>query len=186
MADKDFEVSATHLAGMVKAAAKLGVMDKVRPKVSAATLAVMDAPYSAKWHPSQALVELSDALRIECGEQAFTEAVYVMTSESFGPIVTPMLKIALTITGRTPATLFARLHESVQLTMRGVNVTWKSTGPQGGVVEVRYPRPIPAEVRFAFEGVFRFVFGLTGHQGKIEAWKHEEGGKLLALTVGWK
>ncbi len=102
-----------------------------------------------------------------------------------GPIVTPMLKIALTLTGRTPATLFARLNDSVQLTMRGVSATWKATGPTGGLVQIRYPRPVSPDVRFAFDGVFRFIFDLTGHQGAVESFSHDEGGRVLSLTVAW-
>jgi hypothetical protein len=179
----DFEVSAMHLNAMARSLELSGVKAAVVARVSPATRDALSSPWGARWQPSIMLEELSMACVAEGGEALLEKVTYDMTKRSFGPIVSPMLKVALALTGRTPKTLLARLDDSVKLAMRGVVITWADTGPRTGTVTVRYPRALDVEVLAAWRGGLTFMFELAGEPGWKVQTSHEAATTFhLALT----
>lgn len=181
-----YEASAVHVAGFVAAARAVGALEPALPHLAPSTRAVLDQPYAAKWVPAAVIQDLTATIAARVGPEVLDELNYRMTKDSLGRLVLPLLKVALTLTGRTPATIFSRLDDSVRVAMKGVRATWESTGPQGGTVRISYPVPPPPVVHLAWRGVFRFGFELTGTRGALDRFEYVDGGKTLVLRVSWR
>jgi len=178
--------SSVHVAGFVAAAKRLGLMDKMLPLLAPETKHVVEHPYDEKWVSAQVIQDLSNCVADAHGPDALDEVNFVMTKDSLGKLVLPMLRVALAITGRSPATIFARLHDSVRVAMKGVSVTWAPNGTNAGRVTLRYPEPVPKVVHYAWRGVFRFAWDLTERQGQLVDARYLDEGKTLELDVSWK
>ena len=127
---------------------------------------MLDHPYDEKWVSAQVIEDLINCLADAHGPDALDEVNFAMTKDSLGKVVLPMLRVALAITGRSPATIFSRLGDSVKVAMKGVEVKWTPDGPNAGRVTLRYPQSMPQVVHYAWRGVFRFAWDLTGRQGR--------------------
>lgn len=174
-----------HVAGFVAAARELGLLEKAEPQLTAETRAVLANPYGAKWVSMHVIQDLTAALARVHGPECLDELNLRMTRNSLGKLVLPMLRVALAITGRSPATIFSRLDDSVKVAMKGVSATWLAKGPNAGMVTLRYPEAPPAVVHHAWRGVFRFGFEITERQGRLTAHRYLDGGKTIELEVEW-
>lgn len=178
-------VSSVHVAGFVAAMKRQGLMEKVFPVLAAETRHVLDHPYDQKWVSAHVIQDLTNSVATAHGPDALDQVNYMMTNDSLGKLVLPMLRVALAITGRSPATIFARLGDSLKVAMKGVTAKWTPEGANAGRVTLTYPEPVPRVVHYAWRGVFRFGFDLTERKGQLVAHRYLDGGKLLELDVSW-
>jgi hypothetical protein len=186
MAARGFEVTSVYVLGFRKALADLGHLDAVVARVDATTRAVLERPFSSRTHSADVLRDLSDALLAVAGPEVFRRHAYLMARDALGRILLPMFKVALALTGRTPATLLARVPDSVQQAMRGVTVTWSSTGPTGGTLAVKYPEPVNRTAEEGWRGTLQFLFELIeGAPGRIARVEWLEGDTLLVMHIAW-
>ncbi len=180
----DWQASSVQLAGLMKQVKARSLDAKVLAKCSPATQEAFKNPYSARWHSGEVLVEFSELLVQEMGQQAFADLNYDMTKASFGPILGPMLQVALAITGRSPATVLARVPTSAEQALKNVKCSWTSTGPKSGTLGFEYPCPIKPDTEHAWRGALRFISELSGSVIKIDK-VDLRGGSALFLFVSW-
>jgi hypothetical protein len=154
--------------GLMKQIKARGLAPKLLAAVSPATRTAFEDPWSAKWHSGEVLVEFSEALVAELGQQGFEALNYDMTKASFGPILGPMVQVALAITGRSPATLFARVPAAIEQALKNVKCVWTSTGATSGELRFEYPCAIKPDTEYAWRGALRFVSELCGNTNPIE------------------
>lgn len=178
-----YEVSAMYVSGLLKALKEHGLLEQVLAGVSPATRAVAAAPFKQRWHPGTVTEELSFAVPRLADAQRLEDVTYEMAKRSFGPIVTPMIKVAMALTGSSPATIFSRLQEATDVAVRGLDITWLPLGPTRGEVKVGYPWPIPAEVEPVWRGTLRFAFELARTDGRVE--KATLTDRTVTLPVAW-
>lgn len=165
----DFEVSAMNLGGLVKALKARGLFERVKAEVRPETRAVLEDPMSARWHPSPVALDAWNAVIKVDGPSQYEALNLKLTAESFGPVVRPLLKVALALGGSSPATIFGRLNDAIKVATRGVTVTWTPSGPAAGQVAFEYPCPVPPPVvEFGWRGVMRFGEELTGKTLRFE------------------
>ena len=109
-----------------------------------------------------------------------------MARDSLGKILTPMFKVALALTGRSPATLLSRVPDSVHQVLRGVKATWLPDGSTAGVLRVDYPEPVTAVAADGWRGTLKFLFelieGTPAHIVKIETLNEV---RTLTIHVQW-
>lgn len=180
-----FEVSGMHVAGLAKALEKLGYLPGVLARVSEATRAALERPWDARWHPGAVLVEASDAVVALEGGLALEAMTYEMTRQSFGPVLRPLISVALALTGNDPAALFSRVDESLKVAMRGVDVTWEREG-RGGTLSLTYPIPLPPDSVASWRGVVRFLFELARcSTGRLAHHELLNGLRTLRLRLTW-
>jgi len=164
-----FEVSAMNLSSLVRALQVRGLLEKVLEVVQPETRAVLSNPMQAKWHPGAYAVDTWLAV-IKVGGPAQLEALNLkVTAESFGPIVRPLVKVALALGGSSPATVFSQLNNAVKVATRGVTISWTPESKTSGQVAFNYPQSVPPEVvEHGWRGVMRFTEELTGKTLRFE------------------
>lgn len=178
-----YEVSSVHLSGFVEAARAIGAWDRAQPHLSDTARARLADLKSQRWMPGSLLQEISAAIVKGSGEDVLDRLNYVMTRDSLSKVVLPLIRVALTLTGRTPATIFARLNDLSRVATRGVTITWEGSNASG-VVKVTYPEPPAHTVHVGWRGVFRFAFELTGREGTLTHANYE--GSSVYMHVSWK
>lgn len=174
-----------HIAGFVAAARRLGVFEKALPFLTAETRQVLEHPFDAKWVPARVIQDLTARVAEQYGPECLDPVNFAMTKDSLGKLVLPMLRVALSLTGSSPATVFSRLGDSVKIAMKGVSATWRATDPNAGTVTLRYPEAPPPVVHHAWRGVFRFGFELTAREGRLVAHRYLDEGKTVEFDVAW-
>jgi hypothetical protein len=186
MGTPGFEVTAVYVAGFRKALQDLGLLERVSAKLQPSTKAVLEAPHGARTHDAEVLRDLSDTLYALAGAEVFQQHAYLMARDSLGKILIPMFKVALALTGRTPATLLSRVPDSVHQALRGVKATWEPDGPNAGRLRVDYPQPVPSAAADGWRGTLRFLFELLeGKPAHIEAIDLTNGQRTLVIRVRW-
>ncbi|MER2561072.1 MAG: hypothetical protein ABTQ32_10150, partial [Myxococcaceae bacterium] len=103
----DFEVSAMNLAALVKALQADGSAAKVLGRVAPQTRAVLEMPHGQRWHPGVIAVETWGAIIDTSGGPKLEALNLALTRQSFGPIIRPLVKVALALGGSSPATVLA-------------------------------------------------------------------------------
>lgn len=182
----DWKSSAVYLAGLVKAIRSAGLLDAVLARIPPETRQLVDNPYGQRWHPWQHGAALATAVLDVAGPQALEDVTFVMARDSFGPILTPMLKIALTLMGMSPASLFTRVDQSIRPAVQGVTARWERTGEHTGLVSFEYPIVPPPFADTSWRGGLRFMFQLVGLEGQIAPCERRESGRVLVFAVSWR
>lgn len=181
----DFEVSSLNVAAFGKTLAALGQKDAVWARLSPELRRIYDAPHSVKWHPGQVGLEGWLAVVAVGGEALLEELNCRMTASSFGPIVRPLVRTILIISGSSPAGVFKRMGQAVSVALRHVTFDWKPQGDHGGAFVVTYPRPMPPEVVGpGWKGVFRVGSDLTGKDIIVDAFTPESD-RSFRFDVHW-
>lgn len=180
----DWQASAVQVAGLFKQVKLKGLDAKALAKCSPATRAVFENPWSARWHSGETLTEFSRVVVELVGREGFADLNYDMARASFGPILRPMIQVALAITGRSPATVFARVPSSLESALRNVVSTWEPTGKTGGVLRFAYPCVIDPDTEWAWRGAIRFIGELSGTPARIDEAKLIDG-SALQFTLSW-
>ncbi len=177
--------SSVHIVGFVNAANQLGLMERVLPLLTEETRHTLEHPYEAKWVPARIIQDLTSRIAEVFGPEVLDPLNFVMTKDSMGKLVLPMLRVALVLTGRSPASVFARVGDSVKVAMQGVNASWVPKDDTSGRITLRYVQPPPQVVHHAWKGVFRFAFELTNREGQLDAHRYLDAGLTLELDVSW-
>lgn len=186
MAVPGFEVTAIYVAGFRKALQDLGLLEQVSARLQPSTRAVLDAPHSRRTHDAGVLKDLSDTLYAVAGNEVSQQHAYLMARDSLGKILVPMFKVALALTGRTPATLLSRVPDSVHQALRGVKAVWKPEGPNGGALQIDYPEPVTAVAAVTWRGTLRFLFELLeGTPAHIERIDLTNELRTIVIVVRW-
>ncbi len=177
--------SSVHIVGFVNAAQQLELMEKVLPLLTDETRHTLENPYEAKWVPARIIQDLTLRIAQVHGPEILDPLNFLMTKDSMGKMVLPMLRVALAITGRSPASVFARVGESVKVAMQGVDATWAAKNDTSGRITLRYVEAPPQVVHHAWKGVFRFAFELTDREGQLDSHRYLDAGLTLELDVSW-
>lgn len=179
-----WNASAVQVSGVWKQVKQRGAEAKVLARLQPATRAAVENPWSTRWHSGDVLIDLSQCIIDELGVDAFMDLNYDMARDSFGAIVRPLIQVALAITGRSPATVFARIPSGVTSALQHVAVDWKSTSSKGGVLSFTYPSPIRPETEFAWRGALRFLSELSGTPSRVEK-VDLRNGNSLHISLAW-
>lgn len=178
----ELEVSSMHVAGLAKAAAKLGY-DDVVPLLPPAVRASFEAPFSRRWHPAEVMISFSDTLVAKHGADALEKHSYEMTKSSFGAALRPLISVALALMGGNPSALFARVGDGLSLALRGVRVKWRA---EERSLVLQYPMALPDEAVDSWRGVLRFLYELANRpSGGIASHTFSADRRTLTLNLRW-
>lgn len=181
----DYELSGAYVEAVLRSLRSSPHFPAIKEKLAPPVLAMVNNPWSETWHPALHLEAVGDAAFSAIGAAAFEELAYGAVKDRFGPIVLPMLKSTLASTHRSPAAILSKLESVVKVAMQGITISWKADGPNEGLLQVSYPRPVAAHVEGSWRGVLRYAFEVTQATGRIERSRHSPDGAVLQYFVSW-
>lgn len=178
-------MSGMNLAALDKALAAQGKRDEVYALLTPEARAAFQSPHSSRWHPGRFGVEAWLAIVKLGGKQWLEDLNYELTRKSFGPIVKPLVKIALTLSGSSPASVFARLGDATSVALKHVKFEWKAQSPQAGSLTVSYPCAMPPEVvEPGWRGVVRVGAEMTEKTINVDRFEPEND-RRFRFDVSW-
>ncbi len=180
-----FEISSLHLSSVGKALKDAGIHDAAIGSLQPATRAALDEPNLQRWFAGSIVEDVWQTVATHFGFEKLAEINYRVAKQSFGPVVMPVIKVALALSGSSPASVAGRLESMLKLAIREVKIVWAASGANGGTITITYPRPVVAVAEHAWRGVFRFMFEITGRQGGIDRVEVLEGGSQFRFAVRW-
>jgi hypothetical protein len=180
----DYEVSATYFDSLLRGL-KRGTLPQLLEVMDPATQAVVLNVWSDSWQPAVHLEAFGEAVVKVLGPEAFAELAYGAMKDRFEGIIMPMLKRSLETSQRSPSAILSRMTGLVELGMRGLEILWKENRPNGGILQIKYPRPVAAPVEHSWRGVLRFVFEMTQATGKVAEFMHLPDGATLQFRLEW-
>lgn len=176
-------VSAVRVGGLARQLEKRGLTSAVLAHCQPETRAALASPHATREHAGRILMDLNEAIVKELGLEGFADLNYEATRASYGSIVRPVVLIALTLAGRTPATTLSRVPRGLSEVLPGVKGTWTETGAASGRLRIEYPSPVAAHTEYAWRGVLRFVAELSGTPARIDQVAHDGG--TLTFDLSW-
>lgn len=184
---RDFEVSAMNMrafsSGLEASGRRAEVLSKLTPEARAA----YDAPFAVRWHPGRYAVSAWEHTYALGSEPLLTQVNDHVSRNSFGPVVRPLARVALAISGASPATLFSRLGSIVALAVRGLSFGWESRSRTSGSLTVTYPRPVPGHL-LGWPSVIRAGADLAGVPIILDAFRPRDGhpiNTIFTYDVHW-
>lgn len=181
----DYEVSGAYVDGVLRSLKTTRQFPAILASLTPQVREMVENPWSSSWHPALHLEAVGEAAITVLGAPTFEELTYLAVKDRFGPIVLPMVKSTLASSNRSPAAVLSKLEALVKVAMRGLDIIWKADGPQGGLLQVRYPRPVAPHVEGSWRGVLRYLFEVTQSTGRIEKSLHTPAGNTLQYLVAW-
>lgn len=159
-----------------------GLFDAYVARLPPELAEIVRNPWRQRWYGSAQV----EALIAAAGDAALIERLsYEMTAKNFGPIITPMLSVALTLVGASPATVFGRMDSALGLALKNAHCAWEGKGAQAGTLKVIFPRSPFPPADAIWRGVARFIFELAKRpNGKVER-VHRPVPFEVHLDVSW-
>lgn len=165
-----------------------GVLGTVRERVPEETARLIEKPpmpfrYLSSEHIDQLYVAFGEHTD-HAGLVELGRAIAKGTSVS---AVGPVLRMALSLFGGTPAALFGNLDRFFSVATKGISFTWTATGERSGIIDTRFaPGPPPPESATVLEGNLLYGYELCGAPtGVIEQREDLEGGHLVRVRARW-
>jgi hypothetical protein len=179
-----YEVSSTYTGGIVKALRALSLLDdRVTSRLSDEQRAIIKSPWAKGWWPGPVTEGIVQAALEVHGTDALERAGYETVFRSVGPIITPLISVIGAIFGLTPPTLFERMADLTSTSVKGVTLTWKSTGTRSGDFTITYPTPLSAAVEPLWRGACRYIFQTARADGRIVSSHIVD--RTITLSVEW-
>ena len=146
-----------------------GLGASVRERVSPETARLMDKPpFAFSWMPARPMDELQEALGALGGRQACVDLGMAAGRSLGGSVIAPVLRMATSLFGNTPATVFQNLERFYSMVLRGMTVEYQAVNDREGLVIARaLGAGIPAALFDVTRGNLAFVFELCGSSGKV-------------------
>lgn len=146
-----------------------GLGASVRERVSAETARLMDKPpFAFAWMPARPMDELEDALRALGGPQACVDLGLAAGRSLGGSLIAPVLRMATSLFGNTPATVFQNLERFYSMVLRGMTFQYQGVSDREGIVTAQaLGSGVPAALFDVTRGNLAFVFELCGSSGTV-------------------
>jgi len=146
-----------------------GLAMSIRERVSAETARLMEKPpFAFAWMPARPLDEIQDALGALGGRQACVDLGMAAGRNLGCSVIAPVLKMATSLFGNTPATVFQNLERFYSMVLRGMTFEYQALSDREGIVVARaHGSGVPAALFDVTRGNLAYVFELCGSLGKV-------------------
>jgi hypothetical protein len=167
-----------------------GLRTDVTARVSPATRAMMVKPPRAlSFMPSSAIDEVEQAIGELRGSELLVEMGLVVAMQLGGTMILPVLRMAFSLFGQTPAAGFAHLDRFFALVTRGIAFSYEPRGEHEGMVSARFSgESIPDAAYHVLRGTLLYVFEIAGRAGKVDPHELVEtspAGTTVRYAVRW-
>jgi hypothetical protein len=163
----------------------------VRARVSPETAQLLDKPpFPFAWAPPRAMDELQTALLSVAGREMCVELGLNAGRKLGGSMIAPVLRMATSLFGNTPATVFQNLERFYSMVLRGMTFQYEAAGPKEAIISVRAQGPnVPAALFEVTRGNLLYVFELCGVKGTADEPRNmriDAGGGEARYHVRWE
>lgn len=169
---------------------QLGRTAAICERVSPSTAeALRKPPFPFAWMPAAALDEIQTALSALEGRAACVQLGLNAGRKLGGGVIAPVLRMATSLFGNTPATVFQNLERFYSMVLRGMQFTYEAVGPQEGLVTVHADGGgVPIALFDVTRGNLQYVFELCGVNGTVDEPQNVQidgGGGRATYRVRW-
>lgn len=178
-----FVTRGTYLQAVVKALEKSGHLQPLREAVSARTATMLTTPHAETWWPAECVIELLLAAERRGGFTLVEDTCAGAIDQYVTPLMRSMLRIAISLSGRTPSTALSRMDQMVSVTNRGVTTRWEQATPRSGKLHVDYDLAVPPVVGAVWTGTVRSILSSFRVQGTCRIVETLPAG--FVLEVSW-
>jgi hypothetical protein len=165
------------------------LLEDVKAQLSPPSRKLLEkTPFALSWQPSAPLEEIEKLLYARSPELV-VELGHAAGQKLSGTLVAPVLKMALSMFGQTPATMFGHLDRFFSMAVRGFTFQYEGTGANTGIVHARIDggkvhRSLFEQVRGNLLTVFDLC-NVKGEVGGVEIDRHDDAGAEIRLRVRW-
>jgi hypothetical protein len=165
------------------------LLDDVKARLSPSSRMVLEKPpFALSWQPSAPLEEIEKLLYARSPELV-VDLGHAAGRQLSGTLVAPVLKMALSMFGQTPATMFGHLDRFFSMAVRGFSFQYEPRDDKSGTVAVQIEgggvhRSLFEQVRGNLLTVYDLC-NVKGDIGGAEVLRHDEAGAEIRLPVRW-
>jgi hypothetical protein len=169
---------------------KKGWREAIRAEAPPETAKLMDKPPGAlSWIPAARLEDLEELVSRHGGSEAARELGLLAARNLGGSIIKPVIKLALTLFGASPETIFGNLDRFYSMASRGLHFAWRDADRKAGVIEAQFEGAGVRESLFdVTRGNLQYVLELCGASGDVGApqiVRHDDRGALVRFRARW-
>ena len=184
-----YEVKASLLRSYIHQLQQRGLWDKVKARVSPATLKHLDdPPLASTWIDGLVIEELIEALHAVGGVEAVKEVTKQGQQIGLLAVVKPVVIGLLRLFGATPPTLLSRFGDMSRSSLRGpVEFEWIADGLRSGRFRIHFVgrRNMPRSAFIGFQTAIQIVCELCGVAGTIAEAELNGSGNGAVFHVSW-
>jgi hypothetical protein len=167
-----------------------GLLDEVKAKLTAPSRKILEKPpFAFAWQDSAPLEEIEKVLYARSPELV-ADLGHAAGKQLSGTLVAPVLKMALSMFGQTPGSMFGHLDRFFSMVVRGFSFQYEPNTAKDGTVVARIEgsgihRSLFEQIR----GNLRTVFDLCnakGSVGAVEVLRHDDKGAEIRVAVSWQ
>jgi hypothetical protein len=172
--------------------AERAVIEEVKAKASPDTRKLLEKlPFGFAWQDGAPLEEIERILyAMPGGRELCVELGHAAGRQLSSTMIKPVLKMALSLFGQTPASLIANLDRFFSMVVRGFAFRYEERAPREGVVYAQIEGGGIHESLFdQLRGNLLTVFdlcGVIGRVGEPEVVHRDDAGALVSLPVQWE
>ena len=148
-----------------------------------------DLPGALSWIPAARLEDLEELVARHGGREAAVELGILAGRNLGGSIVKPVIKLALTLFGATPDSLYANLDRLYSMVTRGLHFSWREAQRKSGVIEAQFDGPgVRASLFDVTRGNLKYMLEACSASGDVEQpqiLRHDDRGALVQFNARW-
>jgi hypothetical protein len=164
-----------------------GRLAEVRAAASDRLVPLLDRPREVpNWMDGVAFDELNAVVYGLHGREGLRELLQQVMKSGLAKVLEPIIQLALTFFGATPAAILDRADSLLAVNARGVRMKWTRATSTSGTVQVCCGEVIPPISWIAWEGIFIHVVELAGVRGTVGEARASADGLSCEIDVSWK
>jgi len=169
---------------------KKGWREAIRAEASPDTARMMDKPPSPlSWIAAARLEDLEELVARHGGPEAAVELGLLAARNLGGSVIKPVIKLALTLFGASPETIFGNLDRFYSMATRGVHFAWRDADRKAGVIEAQFEGAGVRQSLFdVTRGNLQYVLEICGASGDVghpQVVRHDDRGALVRFNARW-
>jgi hypothetical protein len=172
--------------------AQRGVADGVLAKVSPETRAMIEKPpFPFSWRSSQPLEEIERTLfDLPCGRDLCADLGLAASLDLCGSMMQSLVRMAFTLFGQTPATLFSNADLFFRMVTTGLGFRYEAWTEKAGVVWATIAGgdvhgSLFEQIRGNLSGAYPLC-SVRGEVGLPEVQRHDAESALVKYAVRWE
>ncbi len=165
---QNFEVSAAYLGSVVEATRACELFERVLPALDGEALAAAQSPHARQWWPGAVSNRLADAVLAGCGEEALQKVTLLALERRLSRFVMPLIGVALTVSGSSPAVIFNRFGTLTSIAVKGLQIDYEELSKTSGRLRAVFPHVIAPSSPVVWKTTLQFAYSLCKREGRVK------------------